>query len=63
MPPTTEALSRSFVGEASFWIPADEKEREAVRANNSPGTRYGCSSNTQFRAPRLAEKLSERPLI
>jgi hypothetical protein len=59
MPPTTEGLSRSFVGEASFWIPADEKEREAVRANNSSGTRYGQSSNTQFRARGFAEREGE----
>ena len=59
MPPTTEALSWSFVGEASCWIPADEKERQAVRASNSPGTRYGQSSNTQFRARGFAEREGE----
>ena len=44
MPPTTEPLSRNFLEETFFWIPADEKERQAVRAHISPGTRYGRSS-------------------
>jgi hypothetical protein len=39
MPPTTEPVSSDFLGETFFWIPADEHERQAVRAHNSPGTR------------------------
>jgi hypothetical protein len=46
IPPTTKPLSRIFLDETFFWILADEKERQAVRAHNCPGTRYGWSSNT-----------------
>jgi hypothetical protein len=31
MPPTTEPLSRNFLDEIFFWIPADEKERQALQ--------------------------------
>jgi hypothetical protein len=61
-PSTTEPFSRNFLDETFFWSPADEKERQAVRAHNSPGTRYRRSSNTQFRARRFAER-EHRPLI
>jgi hypothetical protein len=61
IPPTTEPLSRSFFNETFFSIPADNKEQQAVRAH-STGTRYGRSSNTQFRAPGFAER-KHRPLI
>ena len=50
MPPTTEPLSRNFLDETFFWILADKKVRQALRAHNSPRTPYGRSSNTQFRA-------------
>jgi hypothetical protein len=62
MPPTTEPLSRDFLDETFFWIPADEHERRAVRAHNSPGTRYRLSLNTQFRVRGFAER-KRRPLI
>jgi hypothetical protein len=44
MPPTTEPLSRNFLDETIVWILADEKKRQAVRAHNSPRTRYGRST-------------------
>jgi hypothetical protein len=62
MPPTTEPLGRIFVDETFLWTRADEKERQAVRAHNSPGTRYGWSSKTQIRAQGFAER-KHRPLI
>jgi hypothetical protein len=58
-PPTAERLSRNFLDEKFFWTPAGEKERQAVRAHNSPGARYGQSSNTQFRARGFAEREGE----
>jgi hypothetical protein len=60
MPPTTEPLSRIFLDETFFWTRADEKERQAVRAHNSSGTRYGRSSNTQFRTRGFAERKRHR---
>ena len=62
VPPNTEPLSRDFLEETFFWIPADEKERQAVRAHDSPRTLYGRSSTTRFRARRFAD-CKHRPLI
>jgi hypothetical protein len=43
-------------------IHADEKERQAVRTNNSPGKRYDRSSNTQLCGRGFAEP-TNCPLI
>jgi hypothetical protein len=53
--PTAEPLGRNPLDEEFVWILAAEKERQAVRAHNSRGTRYGRSSNSQFRAREFAE--------
>jgi hypothetical protein len=45
-----------------LWILASEKERQAARLYNSPGTRYGRSSNTPYCARRFAKR-EHRPLI
>jgi hypothetical protein len=55
MLPTAEPLSGNFLDEIFFCTLADEKELQAVRAHNSPGTHDGRSSNTQFRARGFAE--------
>ena len=60
-PSTTEPFSRNFLDETFVWSPADEKERQAVRAYYSPRKHYSRSSNTQFRARGFAER--HRPLI
>jgi hypothetical protein len=62
MPPTTEPLSRNFLDETFFGISDDEKDQQAVRAHNSPGTRSGQSSNTHFGARGFVER-KHRPLI
>ena len=62
MPPTTEHVARNSLDETFFWIPADEKERQAVRAHDSPRTLHGRSSTTRFRARRFADR-KHRPLI
>jgi hypothetical protein len=48
LPPTAEPVSQNFLDETFFWILADEKERQALRAHNSLETRAGRSSNTSF---------------
>jgi hypothetical protein len=55
-------LGRNSLEEEFVWILADEKERQSVLTPNSPGTRYGRSSNTQFRGRGFAER-KHRPLI
>jgi hypothetical protein len=62
MPPTTEPVSRNFLDEIFFWTLADEEERQAVRAHNSPGPHLGRSSNTPFCAQGFADR-KYRPLI
>src|ERR1700727_2626818 len=39
MPPTTEPVSRNFLGNTVFWITATEQEREAMRTHTGQATR------------------------
>jgi hypothetical protein len=62
MLPTDERPSRNYLDETIFWILAQENERQAARAHNSPLTRCVRSSNTQFRARGFAVR-NHCPLI